>query len=329
MKKVSIIIPVYKSEQFLEKLINSILEQTYTNFELILVDDGSPDNSGLICDQYSKIDSRIVVIHKINGGTCEARNYGLDRSTGEYIMLADGDDWLAKDCIEYLVGLLENNDADMSMSDCVFTTRNFSQNEHDNIRVMGPEEAASFILYAKTPIGPWNKLYKRSIIIENELKFSIPWFGEGLYFSVMAAQYSKKIAVGHRKVYVYRMYNVNSGTTVGEVEHGINALNNIKYIKNNLVIKTKKTENACDWHIWNNYYNLIIYIVGANSMEQYCNEINECKKYIRMHLFSVLCNSEIDIKKKIIMMVQSLCPILMAKFIIKRRRKLLLMDNAE
>ena len=115
MKKVSIIIPVYKSEQFLEKLINSILEQTYTNFELILVDDGSPDNSGLICDQYSKIDSRIVVIHKINGGTCEARNYGLDRSTGEYIMLADGDDWLAKDCIEYLVGLLENNDADMSM----------------------------------------------------------------------------------------------------------------------------------------------------------------------------------------------------------------------
>ena len=74
MKKVSIIIPVYKSEQFLEKLINSILEQTYTNFELILVDDGSPDNSGLICDQYSKIDSRIVVIHKINGG--KQRNQG-------------------------------------------------------------------------------------------------------------------------------------------------------------------------------------------------------------------------------------------------------------
>ena len=94
MKKVSIVVPVYKSEAFLPKLIDSVLGQSYTNFELILVDDESPDNSGKICDDYAQKDKRILVIHKKNGGCCDARNKGLEVATGEYLMLADGDDWL-------------------------------------------------------------------------------------------------------------------------------------------------------------------------------------------------------------------------------------------
>lgn len=107
MKKVSIVVPVYKSEAFLPKLIDSVLGQSYTNFELILVDDESPDNSGKICDDYAQKDKRILVIHKKNGGCCDARNKGLEVATGEYLMLADGDDWLETDCVEYLVGLME------------------------------------------------------------------------------------------------------------------------------------------------------------------------------------------------------------------------------
>ena len=100
MKKVSIVVPVYKSEAFLPKLIDSVLGQSYTNFELILVDDESPDNSGKICDDYAQKDKRILVIHKKNGGCCDARNKGLEVATGEYLMLADGDDWLETDCVE-------------------------------------------------------------------------------------------------------------------------------------------------------------------------------------------------------------------------------------
>ena len=92
MKKVSIVVPVYKSEAFLPKLIDSVLGQSYTNFELILVDDESPDNSGKLCDDYAQKDKRILVIHKKNGGCCDARNKGLEVATGEYLMLADGDD---------------------------------------------------------------------------------------------------------------------------------------------------------------------------------------------------------------------------------------------
>lgn len=93
------------------------------------MDDGSSDNSGKIADRYAKKDTRIFVIHKKNGGTCEARNTGLAATTGECLMFADGDDWLEPDCVEYLVKLLEDNDADMSMPDSIFTTKDRIQSE--------------------------------------------------------------------------------------------------------------------------------------------------------------------------------------------------------
>ena len=92
---ISVIVPVYNVEDYLERCINSIINQTYTNLEIILVNDGSTDSSGIICDQYSQIDSRIRVIHKKNGGLSDARNVGLDVATGEFISFIDSDDWIS------------------------------------------------------------------------------------------------------------------------------------------------------------------------------------------------------------------------------------------
>ena len=94
MPKVSIIVPVYKAEKYLNRCVDSILAQTFTDFELLLIDDGSPDRSGEICDEYAKKDSRIRVIHKENGGVSSARQRGLDESIGEYTIHADPDDWV-------------------------------------------------------------------------------------------------------------------------------------------------------------------------------------------------------------------------------------------
>ena len=91
---VSIIIPVYKVEEYLEKCIESVTSQSYTNLEIILVDDGSPDNSGKICDSFAEKDKRIKVIHKENGGLSDARNVGIRMSTGKYLVLLDSDDWI-------------------------------------------------------------------------------------------------------------------------------------------------------------------------------------------------------------------------------------------
>lgn len=124
---VSIIVAVYKSEQFLPKLLHSFEVQTHKNLQIILVDDGSPDDSGRICDDYAARDPRAIVIHKPNGGTCSARNAGLGVATGDYLMIVDGDDWLEPDCVEYLVDLAESTGSDMSYSVNLFTTRDREQ----------------------------------------------------------------------------------------------------------------------------------------------------------------------------------------------------------
>ena len=97
MPKLSIIVPVYKVEQYINKCIDSILNQTFTDFELILVDDGSPDNCGKICDEYAQKDERVRVIHKENGGVSSARNLGIDEAKGEYVSFIDPDDWIDLD----------------------------------------------------------------------------------------------------------------------------------------------------------------------------------------------------------------------------------------
>ncbi len=127
MEKVSAIVAIYKSEKFLPKLIDSIINQTWQNLEILLVDDGSPDNSGAICDDYASRDDRIRVIHKKNGGACEARNVGLAEATGEYILIIDGDDWLELDYVAYLMNLIHQTGAEMAMTDKIFTTRDREQ----------------------------------------------------------------------------------------------------------------------------------------------------------------------------------------------------------
>ena len=106
---ISVVVPVYCVEEWLEGCIESILRQTYTNIELILVDDGSPDRCGEICDEYARIDKRVKVVHKENGGASSARNTGIDMATGEYLVFVDSDDILTETCIETLYSGIQNN----------------------------------------------------------------------------------------------------------------------------------------------------------------------------------------------------------------------------
>ena len=111
---ISVIVPVYKAEKHLEKCVESIINQTYTNLEIILVNDGSPDNSGKLCDELIKKDSRIKVIHKENGGPSSARNLGIKNASGKYVAFIDSDDYIKFDMYEILYKKLKGNDADLS-----------------------------------------------------------------------------------------------------------------------------------------------------------------------------------------------------------------------
>ncbi len=115
MSRVSVIIPVYNVEKYLEKCLNSVINQTYKDLEILLIDDGSTDKSPEICDEYSEKDSRIKVIHKENGGLSDARNTALDIMTGEYLTFVDSDDYIAVDAIETLLDALKRNGADLAV----------------------------------------------------------------------------------------------------------------------------------------------------------------------------------------------------------------------
>ena len=110
---VSVIVPIYQVEPYLEKCVDSILVQTYSELEVILVDDGSPDNCGMICERYAKQDARVRVVHKENGGLSSARNAGLDVATGEYVMFTDSDDWIEPEMVSVLLEGITSNDADI------------------------------------------------------------------------------------------------------------------------------------------------------------------------------------------------------------------------
>lgn len=172
-QKVSVIVPIYKVEPYLRRAIDSILHQTYHNLEIILVDDGSPDQCGRICDDYAKEDNRISVIHKENGGLSDARNAGLNAASGEYIVFVDSDDFIAEDYVETLLQYLKKYDADVAMcSYAVTASEEFDDSifkeQDDTVEVCDRRELLNNLYDANHKdatyfIVSWNKIYKASL----------------------------------------------------------------------------------------------------------------------------------------------------------------------
>lgn len=167
-KLLSVIVPVYKVEKFLDRCIQSLLKQTYRNLQIILVDDGSPDNSGIICDYYAKKDFRIEVIHQSNKGLSGARNRGLIEARGEYIAFLDSDDWIEPDMYETLIGLMEKNNLDMARCSIDETDGSFHRlktpsKQYAN-RVYENNTCLDLYFHEFLCKVVWNAVYKRDIV---------------------------------------------------------------------------------------------------------------------------------------------------------------------
>lgn len=171
---ISVIIPVYKVEEYLNQCIDSVLNQTYKNLEIILVDDGSPDNCGRICDEYSLTDSRIKVIHQSNKGLSEARNAGLDIAAGEWIGFVDSDDWIHSEMYELLLRQALENDLDIVCCDyieCKSRSAADSPSEDFEVRTWDGEDVLN--IFAERKIfshNVWTKLYRKHIFESNRFQ---------------------------------------------------------------------------------------------------------------------------------------------------------------
>jgi glycosyltransferase involved in cell wall biosynthesis len=179
--KLSIIVPVYNTSKFLEKCIQSILDQSYRDYELLLVDDGSTDHSGDICDQFAAKDARVKVFHKSNGGVDSARNLGIEKAQGEYFYFVDSDDELLPECLDTLISGMKTEDIDLVIGGYIYSRDGINDEmpkEAPTSRIFSRNETMEELLLPKYhSLGmPWTNLYKASIIHENNL-----WFNQAIH----------------------------------------------------------------------------------------------------------------------------------------------------
>ena len=220
MPQVSIIVPVYKAEKYFKRCIDSILNQTFSDYELILVDDGSPDNCPEICDKFAESDKRVKVIHKNNGGVSSARNAAIDIAKGEYLMFVDSDDYVENQILQYLYDKIVKADADFFLSGLVMEFTDINDNVVKSIKYGMPDKEYSVKeLLESIRIdfeiicisGPWCKIYKKSIIDKCNIRFNTSLnLGEDTYFNLMYLDNCEKIITGSGIHYHYSRSNNES-----------------------------------------------------------------------------------------------------------------------
>ena len=206
---VSIIVPVYNAEKTIGRCIDSILGQQYTDFELLLVDDGSRDGSGAICDSYALADSRVQVIHKENTGVSDTRNIGISRARGVYLQFLDSDDWITPDATKLLVETARDHDCDLVISDFyrVVGERVSRKGDIDEDRVLTREEYAAHMMEQPADFYYgvlWNKLYRRDIVESHRLRMDpeLSWC-EDFMFNLEYIRHAQRFYALQVPIYYY------------------------------------------------------------------------------------------------------------------------------
>ena len=212
-EKISIIVPVYNVENYLERCVESILKQTYTNFELLLINDGSTDQSGDLCDQLALRDQRIRVIHKENGGLSAARNTGIDHASSDLIGFIDSDDYIDEDMYETLYRQLRESNADLSMCGHYDVFHQIPEKQVSEIKTwnLSSEEAIKMVMEAKVlSVTAVNKLYKKELF--NHLRFEVGKIAEDAFIMIRLLDQCQKVVATNEKKYYY-VHRENSITT--------------------------------------------------------------------------------------------------------------------
>ena len=306
---VSIVVPVYNVEKYLKECLESIIQQDYRNLEIIVVDDGSPDNSGKIADEYAEADKRIKVIHKENAGVVAARNTGMDLANGEFILFVDSDDWLSKDHVSHLLKLQKIKDADMCMTTKFFTQKSDVQTQNIKIETISPCDAATLLISPKMVIGTYNKLYrldwlKKEKLRQNEELFS----GEGLHFIVLAAQHANYITISNKKIYYYRRNVAESATTKFNIKMFTNNEKSLDSIEKNSIITDENFINMLNLFRIHLKISGMLAILTYASKEDYKEEYIRWRKEIKQLGKKLLFKKELPIKSKIRIVCATICP---------------------
>ena len=276
---ISVIVPVYNVEKYLERCLKSIISQTYKKFEVILVDDGSTDSSGTLCDEYKQVDDRIKVLHKKNGGLSSARNIGIEYSKGEYLTFIDSDDYVAPNYLEVLMQLVEQYEAPVATVKSIKTnTSEFVSCKNGKEKLFSTSEAMfQMCINEWFGVSAWAKLYHRDV-------FASYRFPDGkLYEDMLTIPYviaqSKYVASSNQELYYWY-------ERPGSITHSIITDKNfsifdglfqfIKFIDDNYPeLHEAAIARLIDDSMWNIMHNLVFdaeYIRKAKKVKKICNK---------------------------------------------------------
>jgi glycosyltransferase involved in cell wall biosynthesis len=303
---VSVIVPIYNVELYLEKCLDSIINQTYKNLEIILIDDGSPDNCGKICDEYVLKDKRIKVIHKSNGGQSSARNIGLDIAKGEYIAFVDSDDYIADNMYKDLVDIAQKENADIAI--CAHYIVNYKGDrisQEDNISNLTIDEIRYLILMDKCSNYPWNKLYRADLF--KNLRFYAGVYFEDMFIMPTLFFSAKKIVSTKEPYYYYNCKNQNSTMSIFNAKRKYGLFNAWTEHERVAALFCKKAVKWSEFRATRSAISSLVIDMCKPDLQQ--KEIEHCKNYLEMKRKNGII-ANIGIKYKILWWSLDGCPLI-------------------
>lgn len=320
MAKLSIVVPVYNVEKYLKRCIESLIAQTFNDYEIILVDDGSTDKSGEICDKFSKLYEKITVIHKENGGLSSARNAGIDIATGEYIGFVDSDDWIEPDMYDNLYNVAEKYRLDMALCGVELDFEDGSSKIYysiENFKILNKEEALRDIFVNSLFFEEaWNKIYRRHIF--DTIRYPDGKIHEDTYIICKILDKCNKI--GYIPNISYHYFQ-RSDSIMGNLKK-IPSIDRIYSV----YVVLRYLMNYKDIYK-DSFYNLISaplknidYIINSNSIDAKMY-LKELKKFYKNYLKDIFYNNNIPLSTKIIILI-ILLPNKLLKFCYKILRRL-------
>lgn len=323
MPRLSIIVPIYNVEKYLSRCIESILNQTFKDFELILVNDGSTDNCKEICEKYKRMDSRIIVANKKNGGLSSARNLGIDISKGDYIGFVDSDDFIDVHMYEILLNTINAYDSDIVICDYYkvneYDIKKYekmkSNNKDIKVENINNIDVIERIITRDIKIVvAWNKIYKRSLF--DNLRYKEGVICEDEFLAHRIFYKCNKVSIINQKLYYYIQRKgsiINSPFSpkdfdkIYAIKDRVDFLNEKKIT--NLIDKAEKS--FMDYFVWN-------YFTGYQRLENIEYELKRLKKEFNSVFYRILDNKFISLNEKITLFILYLSPYLYNKLVINR-----------
>lgn len=269
---ISIIIPVYKAEAYLDNCMKSVLNQSYRNLEVILVDDGSPDHSGALCDRYAEEDSRVRVIHKKNGGAADARNCGLDVASGEYVAFVDSDDWIERDMYELLLEQICKYDAKLCVCgryDVINGERVAGLGPERNILLDEKNAYRTLLIERELDSSPCDKLYHKSIF--SELRFPVGVINEDAAIIHQIISNAGGVCLLNRRLYYYN-HHAGSVTTSAFSEKNLIMKKHAERTVDYILSKYPDLSDEAQAYLAKRYIELCVYIIRADKAVQKAQE---------------------------------------------------------